>query len=288
VAEPAARRRRADLPRRSHGHGARALWSTHALIDSPDTLVEIHRDYADAGAEILTAASFRTQRRTLARAEGDAAAMALRDLELTRLAVDLARQGAAASRDGVLVAGSAPPLEDCYLPGQAPDGPSLEREHVRHTENLAAAGVDLILVETMNNVAESVAACRAARATGLPFMISFVSWSSASLLSGEPLAEAIDAVLPHSPVAVLVNCLPPSAVEACLPVLRASGLPFGVYANLGAPESETGFERREDCDPREFETQVSRWTRRGARLVGGCCGTTPDHIRAIACSLTGK
>jgi homocysteine S-methyltransferase len=107
-------------------------------------------------------------------------------------------------------------------------------------------------------------------------------------LSGEALAEAIDCVLPHSPRAVLVNCLPPSAVDACLPVLRKSGIAFGVYANLGEPDSELGFERREDCDPSEFEAYVAGWISQGARLVGGCCGTTPHHIRAIARALAGK
>jgi S-methylmethionine-dependent homocysteine/selenocysteine methylase len=65
----------------------------------------------------------------------------------------------------------------------------------RRAENLATAGVDLILIETMNTVAESVVASRAARDTGLPFMISFVSWAQANLLSGEALAEAIDCAL---------------------------------------------------------------------------------------------
>jgi homocysteine S-methyltransferase len=82
--------------------------------------------------------------------------------------------------------------------------------------------------------------------------------------------------------AVLVNCLPPGHVAACLPALADSGLPFGVYANLGAPNDETGFTRSNDCTPAEFAVQAAGWAARGARLVGGCCGTTPEHIRAIA------
>ncbi len=258
------------------------LWSSHALLDAPRDVALIHSHYAGAGAEILTANTFRTQRRTLDRAGGERADLALRDRELSELAVNLAREGAGTARHRILVAGSAPTLEDCYRPDRVPDSQSLRREHGRHADNLAHAGVDLILVETMNTVREAVAAAEAARATGLPLLVSFVSWQAAELLSGEPLAEAARAVLPYEPLAVLVNCLPPSAVAQCLAVLSEQDLPFGVYANLGEPEDGKGFERSENCSPDEFARHAASWLRAGARLVGGCCGTTPAHIRAIA------
>ena len=166
-----------------------------------------------------------------------------------------------------------------------PDDGVLEREHAEHAEHLARAEVDLILVETMNTLREARAGARAAAATGLPYLVSFVSWQSATLLSGEPLAQASEAIAAYEPAAVLVNCLPPSAVAACLPVLRACGLPFGVYANLGAPDDEKGFTRSEDTSPDEFAQHAASWIAEGARLVGGCCGTTPGHIAAIVRSL---
>jgi len=254
------------------------LWSTHALLEAPETVAEIHRSYRRAGADIVTADTFRTQRRTLARANlGD------RDRELTALAVTLARRAEAS-----WVAGSAPPLEDCYRPDLVPDRGPLEREHAIHADNLASAGVDLILVETMNCVREASAACTAAVATGLPCWVSFVCWEGASLLSGEPLAEAVDRVCRQGARAVLVNCLPPSSVPACLPVLSAAGIPFGVYANLGAPDDETGFRRSEDCGPAEFARLARQWLAAGARIVGGCCGTTPEHIAAVAEEVRGS
>ena len=84
------------------------------------------------------------------------------------------------------------------------------------------------------------------------------------------------------PAALLVNCLPPANVAACLPVLAAAGLPFGCYANLGVPDDVTGFRRSDECSPEGFAECAAAWVAAGARLVGGCCGTTPDHIRAIA------
>ena len=256
------------------------LWSTHALLEAPERVAEIHGDYARAGAEILTANTFRTQQRTLERATASGRNLGARDAELTQLAVDLARTGAASVDRPVWIAGSAPPLEDCYRPDRVPGDEALEREHSIHMGNLGRAGVDLVLIETMNSLREAAIASRIAREAGLPFLVSFTSWNSARLLSGERLEEAVWRVLDHEPLAVLVNCLPASAVAACLPALQGSGLPFGVYANLGEPTADGTFRRSEEHGPEEFAAHARRWIEAGARIVGGCCGTTPDHIRA--------
>jgi len=258
------------------------LWSTHGLLEAPEQVAQIHADYARAGAEILTANTFRTQRRTLERASAPGGNLGLRDAELTARAVDLARRGAGCVDRPIWVAGSAPPLEDCYRPDRVPENRDLEREHSMHMENLANAGVDLVLIETMNSVREAAVASRIAREAGLPFLVSFTSWNSARLLSGERLEEAVRRVVDHGPLAVLVNCLPASAVSACLPALQCSGLPFGVYINLGEPGAEGDFRPSEEHSPEEFAAHALSWIEAGARIVGGCCGTTPDHIRAAA------
>jgi S-methylmethionine-dependent homocysteine/selenocysteine methylase len=250
------------------------LWSAGALLHCPDLVRAIHADYSAAGAEILTANTFRTQRRTLARAglAGEAA-------RLTRLAVALAREAAGPSVLAVL--GSQAPLEDCFRPDLVPADPLLADEHAEHAANLAAAGVDGILVETMNTAREAAAAAAAAAATGLPVWVSFACGPGARLLSGEGLAPALDAVRAAQPAALLVNCLPPPDADSCLEVLRGAGLPFGIYANLGAPVGAAGA-RSHDCTPEEYAHHAQRWLAAGARIVGGCCGTTPDHIRALS------
>jgi S-methylmethionine-dependent homocysteine/selenocysteine methylase len=251
------------------------LWSARALLEAPELVLRIHADYLAAGAEVLTANTFRTQARTLA-----GAGLAARDAELTARALDLARSAAAAAGRPVAVLGSAPPLADCFRPDLAPAGAALAREHARHAENLAGAGADAILVETMNSVREARAALVAARAVGLPAWLACVCWRGPELLSGEPLAQAVALAEAQGAAAVLVNCLPPSNVAACLPVLAGSSLPFGVYANLGAPLAGGG--RNEDCTPEAFADHVAAWLEAGARIVGGCCGTTPAHVAAAA------
>jgi S-methylmethionine-dependent homocysteine/selenocysteine methylase len=254
------------------------LWSAHALIHAKDLVAEIHAEYAAAGADLLTANTFRTHRRSLARG-----GLADRAAEFTQRAVTLAREAARpfASDRPIWILGSAAPLEDCYRPDLVPSPTELQREHAQHAEHLANSGVDAILVETMNNGREAIAALSAARFVGVPALVSFVCWDGDRLLSGEPLCEALDAVAREHPLGVLVNCLPPSNVAACLPPLRASEMPFGVYPNLGTPDEPMGQVRREECSPSEFADIAAGWRDCGARLLGGCCGTQPAHIRSL-------
>ncbi len=255
------------------------LWSAHALLTAPEEVRAVHRAYVSAGAEVLCANTFRTQRRTLSTAGlGDRAGA------LTRLAVDLAREAAGDAPRPVFVVGSAPPLLDCYRPDLTPPDRELLPEHAEHARNLATAGVDAILAETHHTIREACAALRGAAEAGVPAMASFVCRDGAELLSGEPLAAALRAVAPFEPIAVMVNCLPPEHVPPCLPVLAAAGRPFGVYANLGEPDPVQGFARaalRGRASPAGYAAEAVRWLRAGARLVGGCCGTGPDHIRAL-------
>jgi enediyne biosynthesis protein CalE2 len=263
-------------------HTQLPLWSARALIDCPELVAEIHADYAQAGCDALTANSFRTQRRTLARA-----GLGERAAELTARAVWLARRAAEPSGRRLLVLGSCPPLEDCYEPERVPPDAELEREHAEHVRNLVDAGIDAVLVEAMNTRREALAAVRAARAQGSPVLASFICWRGARLLSGESLADALPELAAAGASAALVNCLPPSNVEACLEVLARGPLPFGVYPNLGEPEPTLGFRRSEELDPEALAALALGWRARGARVLGGCCGTTPAHLAAMHRRLRG-
>ena len=260
------------------------LWSTEALLEEPELITQIHEDYAYAGAEILTANTFRTQERTLRKARRNEGGELL-----TQLAVTLAKKAAEAVARRVWVAGSVAPLEDCYRPDLVPDQASLENEHAEHIGHLRGAGVDLILIETMNKVCEVDAAAHAAAESGLPFFSSFVCAQSARLLSGEHLRDAAQVALAHGALCVMVNCLSIHHVSECLAVLEslipstAEPIPrrayFGAYPNLGAPEQG---EWTEPCTPEQFSRHGRAWMSAGARVLGGCCGTTPLHIRALS------
>ena len=259
------------------------LWSARALLDAPDLVREVHRDYVRAGAAVVTANTFRTDRRTLAKA-----GLATRARDLVRTAVRLAREGvaAAAPAHAVVVAGSIAPLEDCFRPDLVPSEADLRTEHGMRAGDLVAAKADLALVETMNTIREAVAALGACRAARLPAAVSFTCTARARLLSGEPLADAVAAVRPLGPVAVLVNCcaLGPTT-EAVRELVRVAGdLPVGAYANgLGRPDDVHGwrFEDGHGAGVEAYAAEAAGWLDLGARWLGGCCGTTPAYVEAL-------
>ena len=263
------------------------LWSASALLDAPDVLSQIHTDYVRAGVEMLTANTFRAHRRSLARGgQGERAA------ELTGLAVRLARAAAEQAEHECFVAGSQAPLEDCYSPELVPPQADCEREHAEMAQHLAAAGVDLILVETMNTIREAVAATRAARATGLPVLTSFVCRTDGRLFSGEAVASAVQAVAPLGVAGLLINCTPSATIHQPFDELRAAvkaragSVPIqGLYANIGHTNEIDGWTTTEDVSPLEYARLASGWLAQGANLIGGCCGTTPAHVAALSLML---
>jgi S-methylmethionine-dependent homocysteine/selenocysteine methylase len=106
---------------------------------------------------------------------------------------------------------------------------------------------------------------------------------SGTLLSGEPLADLLDRL--HDAYAVGVNCTPAPRVEAQVGFLREA-LPDDVrvmaYANIGYADEAGNWVSTDAVDPGRYATYAWRWIDAGATIVGGCCGTTPDTIRAIA------
>jgi S-methylmethionine-dependent homocysteine/selenocysteine methylase len=182
------------------------------------------------------------------------------------------------------------PLEDCYHPELVPPDESLREEHGEHAGRLAEAGVDFLLLETMGTLREAVRAAEAARGTALEFVVSFLCDREGSLYGGEPLAEAVLAILRLSPAAISLNCVSPRFMERSLANVRSAlrgiprgeDVPIGLYANAGAPGGEHGTFLLRDVSPREYAEFARTWGRAGVSIIGGCCGTTPEHIRATA------
>lgn len=277
-----------ELERRGVDTGL-PLWSANALITAPNVVKQIHLDYLRAGAQVITANTFRANLRALARA-----GLAGRSRELTRMAVDLARQAVAefqvartAARP--LIAGSIAPVEDCYSPWLVPGDAELENEHGQMARHLADAGCDLILVETMNTIREAVVAARAAAATGLPVWVSVTLGADNALLSGESLREAARALLTTKPDALMVNCVPVAQAASALAALRAAvdaaQVRVGIYANAGHVEAGGEWSMAHGVAPDAYAETATEWLAAGAGIIGGCCGTSPDHIARLAARL---
>lgn len=261
------------------------IWSARALLDAPGIVEQIHLAYIGAGADIITANSFRTGSRAVGRSgmhPGDAK-------ELTREAVRRACEARRRSgRRDLLIAGADAPVEDSYRPGDVPGGAELDAEHEEHIVWLAEAGCDLILIETMNTLREASAAAAAARRVGAPWMISLVTdLSGERVLSGESLEEAAMVVGGYEPLAILVNCGSPRALDASMAILaeaRSAGgvaWEFGGYPNGGEPDPILGYQRVAPVGLEDFAAVAAGALERGARIIGSCCGTTPDHTAAL-------
>ncbi len=271
------------------------LWSARALRDAPHLVREIHAENVAAGADVLTANTFRLHRRNIEREPERTSGRRISEekdnleLQLVAKAVALAREAALAVTPAarqIWVGGSLAPLEDCYRPDLVPDDAALENEHREMAEALAAAGCDLILVETMNTVRELVAAARAALATGLAVVASMVTDGSGRLLSGESIAEAARALLSLRPApdAIGINCVPARVIGGDLARLRAAapGLPLSVYANTGRAIDEAAGLFTDPTPPEAYVRLAGGWLAGGGvALLGSCCGTTAAHIAAL-------
>lgn len=259
------------------------LWSAHALLDAGglESLTQIHRDYARAGAEVLITNTFRTTLRTLERA-----GLGARWRVLNQRAVEAAGAAAKVASGPCLVAGSIAPLEDCYRCDLVPPEDVCLHEHRRQVNLLTELGVDLIFIETMNCLREARAALAAARESGLDVLLSLCPRAPTHLLSGEPLAEVVPelvAVAGDRLRGLLLNCAPPEVMGKVYPSFAGlvPALPHGLYVHLGQPDPTLGWRFSDTYEPNHYAAWMARRLDEGARFVGGCCGTTPDHIGAL-------
>jgi len=261
------------------------LWSAPANLEAPHLVEQIHADYFDAGADVAITNTFRTTPRTFRKLGRE------RDAERAlKKSVAIARRAKRNAGRQVFVGGSFAPLEDCYRPDLVPPMVELREEHRQQAVWLAEPGVDFLLPETVSSCLEGQIMAEAASAAGLPFIISFVTGSDARLLDGTSLAEAVRKTDLPGRIGVSLNCRPIDTINSAFHILSSSyeGA-IGLYPNgVGHPHSDLGWRFEEKGDGiQKFASIALRWRDAGAKIIGGCCGTTPDYIRALNKKLRG-
>jgi S-methylmethionine-dependent homocysteine/selenocysteine methylase len=275
-------------------------WRQHGLRSDADKVEEIHRDYIRAGADVITTDTFQLTGRTYLNLFHNfehmkrigAPGLQTQAETLTKKAVSLAQlaRGKESSGRAVAIAGSVSPINHCFRPDLVPSREEAFQLHSETVRALSEAGVDLILLETMNTIAEAEVALEAAKQTGLPVWVSFVLMPGGKkILSGESIADAVKILEPNGCDALLVNCAPPPDITSGLEeLLRVCALPVGAYAHIGRYDPPSWkfdfhpqFVDTEVCSPQAYAAFAARWKAMGAKILGGCCGTTPDHIQAV-------
>jgi homocysteine S-methyltransferase len=267
------------------------LWSARALVESPALIRDVHTAYFGAGADVAISASYQASFEGLAaRGLGAEAAAAL-----FRRSVELAREAASGAEGERLVAASVGPY-GAYLGNGAEytgdydrDGPELVEFHGPRFDALAEAAPDLFAVETIPSIVEAESLIHALeRVPEIPAWISFSCRDGAHLCDGTPFERAVEvAASSPSVVAVGVNCTSPLHVASLVEIATArGGLPVVCYPNRGAfwdPVRKVWVDPpRQDARP---ALRPLEWRDAGARLIGGCCGTTPEDIAVMASAL---
>jgi len=269
------------------------LWSARALLDDPALVRTIHGDYLGAGAQVISTNTFRTHARDL-----QSCGLEHEASRLTRLAVKLAREARerCAAADPTVaraaIAGSMSPLEDCFAPERSPVRARALPEHREIAHDLAEAGVDLLLIETMGRIDECCAAIEAAATTGLPVWLSVVGRSDGHLLGGETFAELITALAGTPVGALLVNCTQLADLPTVLPAfLQAAGgaeppLACGLFPHTGDNDPVRGWQTH-TVDAEGFAAAMRTTLARHPelRLLGSCCGSTPKWTALLAAAL---
>ena len=268
-----------ELTRRGVDTGL-PLWSANALLtpEGEAVLRQIHLDYLQVGAEIITTNTFRTHTRALAPSGNGK-----RAFELTQRAVTIAREAIAETQNATqrFVAGSISTLEGCYRPKDVPPDDECRTEHSERIHHLIECSVDLLLLETFNTIREAVIAAKLATISGTPVIVSFVPDAFGHILSGETFSEAARQLLPLGVVALGVNCGPTPGLTVPLNELRdvcGFDFPLVAYGNIGSPDETIGWINTDAEDPLAYCQYVNDWP---VKIVGGCCGTTPAHIEHL-------
>jgi methionine synthase / methylenetetrahydrofolate reductase(NADPH) len=255
----------------------RAACPEEANLLAPEQVVKLHVAFIRAGADIIEANTYGANPVKLAahRLEDRADA-------IVQAGVKLAREAREVAGREVLVAGAIGPLGersgDVPAEGAAAIFAGLARL-------LEARGVDLVVLETFTSLEELVAAAAAVRSvTDLPLVAQVTVGDDAETVTGARAADVPAALAPFRPAAVGVNCsLGPASVLAGLEQMRAADadVPLAAHANAGLPDISTGRIVYPNASAEYFAEYAAHALRMGAAVVGGCCGTTPEHVAAI-------
>jgi homocysteine S-methyltransferase len=261
-----------------------ALWSASLLLDQPEEIVAASRAFIEAGAECIATASYQASREGFAQ-RGISAEKAD---ELMRLSVELAVKARGDSE--ALVAASIGPYCAVLHDGseyRGDYGISAEALHEFHADRLRLfdeSEADVLACETIPSILEAEVLAELLASCETPAWVSFSCPDAEHISDGTLVEDAAVIFKDHSTVlAVGLNCTPPQYVTQLINRFRdvLTGKPIIVYPNSGETWDAEKGEWSGTASPVDFANAARKWVGAGARIVGGCCRTGPDHIGSI-------
>jgi methionine synthase I (cobalamin-dependent)/5,10-methylenetetrahydrofolate reductase len=253
-------------------------------LSRPELVMHIHREYVEAGADVLMTNTFGASTlrlRALGR-EGDLEAV-------NRRAVELARAVAEGAPRPIWVAGSIGPLGALRYPADAIRPEAMQAVFERQVQALVVAGVDLFVIETMDDLREVVAATAAALATGKPVVAQVVSSDGETVAGHIDLYTVVKKLEAMGVDAVGLNCRigPDAMLEVARKLASFVSRPLALQPNAGSLLVDTYGRMEVVGRPGAFATLARACPELGVGLVGGCCYTTPEHVAALKETLSG-
>ena len=267
------------------------MWSADIMLHEPNLVADLHYDFIQAGAQIIT---LNTYTATPQRLQLNNASDKLETLHALAGKAALDAINRAELKPKVKIAGCLPPLVASYHPDRSPEY-SESLETYRQLVTLQAPYSDLYICETMSSINEAKAACTAAKESGKPVWLAFsvCDDNPTQLRGGDALVDAIAELVPEYTDTVLLNCSRPEAIEQALPYLNGKVEQIGVYANgftsitsLYPGTTVKSLTTRHDLEPQEYAQHALLWAQQGATIIGGCCEIGPAHIKVLSEALS--
>jgi 5-methyltetrahydrofolate--homocysteine methyltransferase len=255
------------------------------LFDQPEKVLGLHRAFIDAGSDIILTNTFGATSPRLRETR-----YAGRARDVNRAAMALAREAASTS-PGVLVAGSMGPTGMLMEPLGELTPAAAADAYAEQAAALTEGGADLLLLETFFALDEALAAIEGVRrSSALPLVVSFSFDRGTRTMMGLSPTQVIESIGPLEVAAIGANC--GRSLEDMEHVVHEfaalnAGIPLWIKPNAGLP-SMVGDIARYDMGPSEMAEFAARFIAAGAQVVGGCCGTSPEHVRAMATSNGGR
>jgi len=248
------------------------------IFENPAAIKQLHLDFLNAGSDILLTCTFGANRLRL-----EHAGLGEKVNEVNACAVRIARE--AIGDRSVLVAGSMGPLGQMLKPLGVLDGQDAQTIYAEQAQALYAAGADLLVIETQFDVNEALAAIQGAQSVcDLPIVCSFSYDRGVKTMMGTSPTKMAQVLSQFDLAALGINCgksLQDNLL--CLKELKqGSDKPIWFKPNAGLPSVDTLGNAVYTTTPADMGSKVAEWIAEGAVIIGGCCGTSPEHLAAIA------